>query len=48
MTAGQWPQGAHRDRFAFACDVEGEYGEANALKTLGRTRYRQLEAARWF
>lgn len=48
VTAGAWPEGAHRDRFAFAADVEGEYGEANARNTLGRTRYRQLEAARWF
>jgi hypothetical protein len=47
VTAGQWPTGAHPDRFAFAADVEGEYGEANARKTLGRTRYRHLEAARW-
>jgi hypothetical protein len=48
VTAGQWPNEAHPDRFAFAVDIEGEHGEANARKTLGRARYRQLEAARWF
>ncbi len=47
VTAGEWPQAAHPDRFAFAVDIGGGYGEANALKTLGKARYRQLEKARW-